>query len=101
MSKLGYSINLTAKEWSLIEDLFSVSYSKGGRSPLHSKRETLNATFYILRTGCQWRYLPNDFPSWKTVYTYMRNWKAEGLFEKVNFLLTEPRNCRQINLTIK
>ncbi|MBS4171544.1 hypothetical protein NEOC95_002294 [Neochlamydia sp. AcF95] len=35
----------------------------------HIKRELLEAIFYFLRTGCQWHYLPKDFPRWKTVYT--------------------------------
>lgn len=88
MSRQGYPTDLSDSEWDLIEELFQISYSKGGRPPNHSKRGILNAIFYILRTGCQWRYLPNDFPPWKTVYTYLWNWKKEGLFEKMNFLLT-------------
>lgn len=89
MIRRGYPTDLTNSEWDLIEGLFKVSYTKGGRPPSHSKREIVNAIFYILRTGCQWRYLPNDFPPWKTVYSCIRNWKAEGLFEKMNFLLTK------------
>ena len=85
----GYPTDLSDNEWGLIESLFKVSYIKGGRPPNHNKREIINAIFYILRTGCQWRYLPNDLPPWKTVYTYMRNWKVAGLFEKMNFLLTK------------
>lgn len=92
MNRKRYPTDLTDSEWGLIEELFKVSYSKGGRFPKHSKREIINAIFYILRTGCQWRYLPNDFPPWKTVYTYLRNWKAAGLFEKMNFLLTKNKN---------
>lgn len=57
-----YPSDLTDKEWFLIERSFAASYVKGGRTVKHSKREIVNAIFYILRTGCQWRYLPNDFP---------------------------------------
>jgi len=38
-----------------------------GRPRIHSLREILNATFYVLRSGCQWRMLPHDFPRWPTV----------------------------------
>ncbi len=48
------------------------------------KREILNAIFYILRTGCQWRYLPQEFPPWKTVYTYLKKWRDQNLFAKIN-----------------
>ena len=33
----------------------------------HSLREILNAVFYLLKSGCQWRLLPHDFPRWPTV----------------------------------
>lgn len=84
MNRSCYPTDLTEKEWGIIASLFEVSYAKGGRPPTHSKRELLNAIFYVLRTGCQWRYLPHDFPPWKTVYTYFRCWKRSGLLEKLN-----------------
>ena len=41
----------------------------------------------MLRTGCQWRYLPQEFPPWKTVYTYLRKWRNQNLFENINHCL--------------
>ncbi|RYX83635.1 transposase [bacterium] len=32
------------------------------------------AIFYVLRTGCQWRFLPVSYPNWKTVYSCLRRW---------------------------
>ncbi|MDO4705209.1 MAG: transposase [Comamonadaceae bacterium] len=32
--------------------------------------EVFCAVLYLLRTGCQWRALPSDFPKWRTVYAY-------------------------------
>src|SRR5829696_8194944 len=43
----------------------------------HSPREILDAIFYVLRSGCQWRMLPHDFPRWPTVYHYFRTWRIE------------------------
>lgn len=86
MRKL-YPSDLLDSEWSSIEKSFEVDYSKGGRPLKHSKREILNAIFYLLRTGCQWRYLPQEFPPWKTVYTYFKKWKDQHLFEKINHYL--------------
>jgi len=43
----------------------------------------LNAIFYRLRTGCQWRYLPKDFPNWSTVATCVRTWRRDGRLQQV------------------
>jgi hypothetical protein len=48
-----------------------------GRPRTHSLREILNAVFYLLKSGCQWRLLPHDFPRWPTVYHYFRRWRIE------------------------
>ncbi|CAH1905382.1 hypothetical protein NTGHW29_590007 [Candidatus Nitrotoga sp. HW29] len=29
---------------------------------------------YVLRTGCQWKFLPSEFPKWQTVYAYFAKW---------------------------
>jgi putative transposase len=44
----------------------------------------MNAIFYLLRSGCAWRYLPKEYPNWKTVYHYFRLWRMEGLFKRIN-----------------
>jgi putative transposase len=43
-------------------------------------RAVINATFYLLRTGCEWRLLPREFPAWGTVYHYFRMWKNSGVW---------------------
>ena len=47
-------------------------------------REILNAIFYLLRTSCQWRMLPHDFPAWQTVYFYFSQWRKTGVWEAMN-----------------
>ena len=54
----------------------------------------MNAIFYVLRTGCQWRYLPQEFPPWKTVYTYLKKWKDQNLFENINHHLRKSLRKR-------
>lgn len=41
------------------------------------------------RTGCQWAYLPHDFPPHQTVYGYFVRWQKEGIFAQLNGLLRE------------
>lgn len=47
----------------------------------HDLREVLNALRWLVRTGCQWRYMPNHFPPWPAVYQQARRWVAAGCFE--------------------
>ena len=49
--------------------------------------------FYLIKTGCQWRYLPKDFPPPSTVSYYQAKWIRNGLWEKANQVLREC--CRQ------
>jgi putative transposase len=60
---------------------------KRGRPRLHSPREILDAVFYVLKSGCQWRMLPWNFPPWKTVFHYFRRWRIDGLWERLNRVL--------------
>jgi len=49
-----------------------------GRTPTHDLREIFNAILYLNRTGIPWRYLPHDFPPYRTVYGYFAAWSKEG-----------------------
>jgi transposase len=52
-------------------------------------RDIINGIFYILRGGCAWRLLPADFPPWSTVYSYLRQWRIQGVWAQWNALLRE------------
>jgi putative transposase len=49
-----------------------------GRPPVWSRRAIVNAILYADRTGCAWRYLPKDFPPWRTVYGCFAAWRDDG-----------------------
>lgn len=89
MTRQSYPTDLTDKEWAGIESYLFISYDKGGRPLSYEKRELLNAIFYILRTGCQWRYMPHDFPPWTAVYKQYQRWKRNDIFEKMNYNITK------------
>jgi putative transposase len=61
---------------------------------MHASREILNAIFYVVRGGCAWRLLPNDFPPWKTVYHYFRSWRLDGTWEKMHAALRKRVRVR-------
>lgn len=80
--------DLTDTEWQLIDDCFP-SPCKTGRPREHSYRELLDAIFYLTKTACQWRNLPENFAPWRTVYHYFRKWKRTGLLAAIHGHLRE------------
>jgi transposase len=52
-------------------------------------RDVLDAIFYVLRTGCQWRFLPNDFPPKSTVWRYFAAWRRDGTLASIHDALRE------------
>jgi transposase len=74
MSNLVYPTDLTDRQWDCIKDLVPAA-KPGGRPRSLDPRQVVNAIFYLLVTGCQWRALPHDYPKWQSVYTYFRTWR--------------------------
>ena len=83
MESKRYPTDLSDEEWGLLETYLPASKWRG-RPRLHSPREILNAVFYLLKSGCQWRMLPREFPPWKTVFHYFRAWRLDGTWERLN-----------------
>ena len=81
-TKQRYPSDLSDKEWALISDLMKAD-PLGGRPPKHPRREILNAIFYVAKTGCQWRYLPKNFPPWNAVYMQFLRWRNNGKIEQI------------------
>ena len=72
----GYPTDLTDTQYELIKDYFDT-----GRKVKWPVRKLLDAVFYLLKSGTQWRMLPNDLPPWQTVYWYYRKWSGDGTLE--------------------
>ncbi|MBB4070569.1 transposase [Salinibacter ruber] len=72
-----YPSDLTDAEWKQIESIFDRF-----RFDNHDPRTLLNAVFYVLKTGSQWRMLPADFPPWQTVYYHFRKWQRLNLLQR-------------------
>lgn len=89
-----YPSDLTDEEWSLLEPIFvEVEPYTTGRPRETDLREIVNAIFYLNKTGCQWRSLPKDFPSYKLVNYYYHKWVDNNAWEKINTVL--HRTLRQ------
>jgi putative transposase len=79
-SQTMYDSDLSNEEWRLIEHPFRPKDNRGA-TPIHSKRDIVNAILYINKTGAQWRMLPKEYPPWKTVYDHYSNWNRRRVWE--------------------
>jgi putative transposase len=80
----SYSTNVSNSQWQIISKFLDT-----GRSRKYDLREVVNAILYLVKTGCQWRMLPGDFPKWPIVYYYFSVWKADGTLEQIHESLVE------------
>ncbi len=76
--KQSYPSDLSDTQWEEIAPLFS-----GMRNRTWPKRELTNAVLYFVKTGCQWRHLPHDFPPYSTVHSFYRRAIKSGLWDKI------------------
>ena len=74
----NYESDLTNEQWKEIEQFFP----SGNKSKYH-KRALVEAVLYIVKTGCQWRMLPHDYPPHDTVWSFYRRARNGGVWEKV------------------
>lgn len=90
---LTYSSDLSDGEWAIIAARLPAR-PRLGRPPKTGMRSVVNALLYMVRTGCQWRQLPREFPPYTTVQHYFYAWRDGGVLERINFeLLLEAREA--------
>jgi putative transposase len=78
-----YPSDLSDSEWEILKPMLPPLKHRGRKRTV-DLREIVNAIFYVLHTGCQWNYLPHDFPPSDTVFGYFNQWKNDGTWEKIN-----------------
>jgi putative transposase len=86
MTRKSYPTDLTDAQYKRVHSHLPPEKS-GGRPRKWSYGEILNAIFYIVKSGCTWRMLPNDLPPWKTVYHYFRLWTKDGTLDTLHAAL--------------
>jgi putative transposase len=80
----SYPTNVSDSQWQIISKYLDVE-----RNRKYELREIVNAILYLVKTGCQWRMLPGDFPQWTIVYYYFSVWKQNGILEQIHECLVE------------
>ena len=82
---MRYTSDMTDSQWEIIKPILQEAKYRS----LEEKREQINAVFYLVKTGCQWRNLPKDFPKWKTVYSIYRRACLNGIWDKIQKALVK------------
>ncbi|MGW0205275.1 transposase [Streptomyces sp. NPDC003233] len=77
---------MTDEQWELVEPLLPPARvgPKGGWREKHPRRRIVDASFYVVRTGCAWRQLPKDFAPWPMVYWYFSWWHDDGTVGQIH-----------------
>ena len=89
MARKPYPSDVTDDEWSFVLPYLALMREDAPQRE-HNLREVFNAMRWIIRAGSPWRYLPNDFPPWYTVYQQSQRWLTAGVFE------TMARDLREL-----
>jgi transposase len=86
MPSVVYPSDLSDHEWCLLAPLLPPA-KPGGRPRRVDLRQILNGIFYLLRTGCAWRYLPREYGPWSTVFHYFRRWRRDRTWKQIQAVL--------------
>ena len=93
MRTQSYPSDVSDAQWALVEPHLPVY--PGGRPRTTDLRDVVDAILYLLRTGCQWRYLPKDFPPKSTVWRYFDEWRHNGTLDTIHDLLRKKVRTQQ------
>jgi transposase len=86
-----YATDLTDAQWQYTKS----SLSNIERKRKHDLRLIINALLYLVKTSCQWRMLPTDFPRWQLVCYYYRKWSYDGTLDLLlDSLRGKARICK-------
>lgn len=80
--KHSYPSDLTDQQWQALEPLLGLDPEEPART--YSVRDIIDAIFYLNRSGCAWRYLPENLPPWQNVQYYFYKWTADETWERIN-----------------
>lgn len=82
MTRKPYPSDVTDDEWAFIAPYLTLMREDAPQRE-YDLREVFNGVRWIVRTGAQWRMLPNDLPPWYTVYQQAQRWIVAGVFENM------------------
>jgi transposase len=93
MDVSSYASDLTDAEGALLERLIARRHPVGRRQT-YPLRRIIDAIFYLLRPGAQWRLLPHEYPPRYAVFYHYAQWRENGTWEQVTRVLRESYRRR-------
>ena len=89
MNRKQYPSDLTDAQWAELAPLLPPAKVRGHPRTV-DLREVMNGILYVLRSGIPWRMMPHDLPPWGTAWWYFREWRRDGIWERIEAAL-HPR----------
>ena len=86
--KVGYPSDVSDEEWAFCSPYLTLMREDANQRQ-YPLRELYNGLRYLVRTGCTWRYLPNDLAPWTAIYQQSQRWFKAGCFETMAHDLRE------------
>lgn len=93
MQRDGYTTDLSDAEWEMIAPFLDVVARRGPKQK-YAIREIVNAIYYVIITGVQWRNLPKDFPPYRIVYWHFMKWRDKEAFKNLHTHLRKQLRVR-------
>jgi transposase len=81
-TRTAYPSDVTDAEWEFLVPYLTLMTEDAPQRE-YDLRDVFDGLRYVVKTGCQWAFLPHDFPPWTAVYQQARRWVAGGVFEDI------------------
>lgn len=81
-ARKSYPSDVSDAEWQFLVPYLTLMREDAPQRE-HPLRDLFDAVRYVVKTGCQWRFLPHDLPPWAAVYQQARRWLRAGAFEQI------------------
>jgi len=78
--QVGYPSDVSDEEWAFVAPYLALCKEDSEQRD-YPQRAVFNGLRYLVRTGSQWRYMPNDLPPWPAVYQQTQRWIRARCFE--------------------
>ncbi len=82
MIRNGCPSDISDEEWAFATPYLTLMKEDAPQRN-HSLREVFNGLRWLVRSGAEWRMMPNDLPPWPAVYQQTKRWRAAGVFESM------------------
>ena len=81
---------LSDEQWAMVQPVLARYDPPAGKGPARTdQRAIMDAVISRLRIGCQWNWLPKEYPDDSTVHRHFQRWVARGIFDRIWAMVQE------------